>query len=262
MTQPIIQVDAFANEAFSGNPAAVCVMEQAADEKWMQAVALEMNLSETAFLYPADGGYNLRWFTPASEVNLCGHATLASAFVLFEDGLVDKSKPVSFFTKSGELKTAYIDGLIELDFPAIETKECSPPEGLLTSLGVTSQYVARAGEDYLVVVSSDEIVRDVRPDFGRLARLPVRGAIVTGRSRFDYDFVSRFFAPLYGINEDPVTGSAHCALTPYWAKELGKTELTAYQASQRGGELMLELKGDRVKIRGNAVITMRGNLEC
>ncbi|MCK5127005.1 MAG: PhzF family phenazine biosynthesis protein [candidate division Zixibacteria bacterium] len=262
MTHSIIQVDAFADQPFTGNPAAVCLLDKPASEDWMQAVAMEMNLSETAFLYPTDTGYNLRWFTPASEVNLCGHATLASAFVLFSDNLVDKSKPVSFLTKSGELKASYVDGFIELDFPAIKSVPCSPPDGLLESLGVQAQYVAKAGEDYMVIVSSDEIVKDVNPDFNLLGRLPVRGVAVSGRSRFDFDFVSRFFAPLYGINEDPVTGSAHCALAPYWANELGKTKLSAYQASARGGKLSLELKGDRVLLSGKAVITLRGKLHC
>ncbi|MEZ5358227.1 MAG: PhzF family phenazine biosynthesis protein [Candidatus Zixiibacteriota bacterium] len=262
MTQSIVQVDAFADRPFVGNPAGVCIMKKAADETWMQSVAAEMNLSETAFLYPIETGYHLRWFTPLAEVRLCGHATLATAYVLFTDGYVPKTDQIIFHTLSGDLIAAYDDGWIELDFPVRITSPCTPPAGLLEALGVTSEYVANAGEDYLVVVDSDDIVRAVKPDFNRLSGLTVRGISVTAKAAKKYDFVSRFFAPAVGINEDPVTGSVHCALTHYWSQQLGKKELFAYQASQRGGELRLRLEGDRVKIRGKATITIRGELTC
>lgn len=262
MTQSIIQVDAFADRPFVGNPAAVCILDHEADENWMQNVAAEMNVSETAFLYRTESGYNLRWFTPAAEVNLCGHATLASAFVLFYHGHVLKTDRIVFHTKSGDLTAAYDNGWIELDFPAIESESCPAPDGLLDALGVGADYVARAGEDYLIVVNSDDTVKKIRPDFARLAVLPVRGVMVTAKAPAGYDFVSRFFAPAIGINEDPVTGSAHCALTPYWSQQLGKKDFLAFQASRRGGELRLSLEGNRVKIRGRAVITVRGELQC
>ena len=260
MSQSIIQVDSFARKPFAGNPAGVCIMSKAAEENWMQAVAMEMNLSETAFLYPADGGYNLRWFTPRAEVQLCGHATLASAFVLYTDGHISKDQPVSFFTKSGELKAGWADGKIRMDFPAIKTKKCSAPTGLIEALGIEPEYIARADDDYLLVVKTESDVRRIAPNFSDLKGITARGICVTAPADTTYDFVSRFFAPAVGIDEDPVTGSAHCALAPYWAKRLGQKQLSAFQASERGGEVGLEIQGDRVIILGSAVLTIRGEL--
>ena len=254
----LLQIDAFTSQAFRGNPAAVCLLDRERDERWMQDVAAEMNLSETAFLLLRDDGdYGLRWFTPAVEVALCGHATLASAHALYEEhGLTS----VRFHTKSGVLTAERTGGAIELDFPATLAERANPPEGLLESLGVASPvYVGRNRFDYLVEVASEEEVRALDPDHVRLRRIPVRGVIVTSRSR-ELDFVSRFFAPGSGIDEDPVTGSAHCCLTPYWAAKLGKDTMTAFQASRRGGVVRVRLAGDRVKLGGEAVTVLRGEL--
>lgn len=253
----LYQIDAFTSQAFRGNPAAVCLLEGERDAPWMQNVAAEMNLSETAFLVPRDADYSLRWFTPAAEVKLCGHATLASAHALHEEHGVTF---VRFHTLSGVL-TATRDGdWIELDFPARATEPVEAPAGLLESLGVSqARWVGRNVDDYVIELASEDDVRAVRPDFKRLGTIPVRGVIVTSPSK-DYDFVSRFFGPAVGVDEDPVTGSAHCALTPYWAAKLGKTEMLAYQASQRGGEIQVRLDGDRVKMRGQALTVLRGDL--
>ncbi|HEX6100768.1 MAG TPA: PhzF family phenazine biosynthesis protein [Thermoanaerobaculia bacterium] len=254
----LLQVDAFTAQAFRGNPAAVCLLDAERDERWMQDVAAEMNLSETAFLLRrADSDYSLRWFTPEVEVALCGHATLASAHALYEEhGLTS----VRFHTKSGVLTADRTGNAIELDFPAILEERAEPPEGLLSSLGVTAPvYVGRNKFDYLVEVASEDEVRALDPDHTQLGRIPVRGVIVTSRSR-EYDFVSRFFAPGSGIAEDPVTGSAHCCLTPYWAPKLGKDAMTAFQASKRGGVVQVRLAGGRVKLGGAAVTVLRGEL--
>jgi PhzF family phenazine biosynthesis protein len=256
----LLQIDAFTSEAFRGNPAAVCLLDAERPDAWMQNVAVEMNLSETAFLLPREDGYSLRWFTPAVEVALCGHATLASAHALWDEQLLAPADVARFHTKSG-LLTATRDGdRIELDFPAtLETKHHAP-EGLLESLGVANAiYVGRNKFDYLVEVGSEDEVRALDPDHARLRKIPVRGVIVTSRSQ-DYDFVSRFFAPGSGVDEDPVTGSAHCCLTPYWSAKLGKSEMIAYQASKRGGVVRVRLAGDRVKLAGNAVTVFRGEL--
>jgi PhzF family phenazine biosynthesis protein len=223
----------------------------------MQDVAAEMNLSETAFLLPRDDGFSLRWYTPEAEVALCGHATLASAHVLYEEQGLESAR---FHTKSG-LLTARRDGeWIELDFPAKIAEPCDAPEGLLESLGVREPlYVGRNKFDYMIEVASEEEVRAIQPDHARLRTIPVRGTIVTSRGR-EYDFVSRFFAPAVGVDEDPVTGSAHCALTPYWAAKLGKDSMTGYQASKRGGVVRVRLEGDRVKLIGQAVTVLRGEL--
>jgi PhzF family phenazine biosynthesis protein len=262
MSQRIVQVDAFTDRAFAGNPAAVCIMERAADEAWMKNIAREMNLAETAFLYPENGHYQLRWFTPTVEVKLCGHATLASAHVLWQDGHLPDGQQARFQTLSGLLTADREGGWIKLDFPAKEPIECAPPEGLLESLSITNpRFVGKNVFDYLIEVDSDDVVRSITPDMGMLARVEARGAIVTSRSSSpEYDFISRFFAPAAGVPEDPVTGSAHCALTPYWSERLGKTELRAYQASERGGELKLALRGDRVLLYGKAVTVLAGDL--
>jgi PhzF family phenazine biosynthesis protein len=259
MPLPIAQVDAFTGRAFAGNPAAVCILPEARDAAWMQSVAAEMNLAETAFLVKQAGGYDLRWFTPAVEVSLCGHATLASAHVLWQDGHLPPGADARFHTLSG-LLTARKDGdWIELDFPARPETAAPAPEGLAAALGAEPTYTGRNALDYIVELDSEETVRSLKPDLGVIAKLPVRGLMVTARGT-QYDFVSRFFAPAVGVNEDPVTGSAHCCLVPYWAPKLGKTEFLAYQASPRGGILRLKLAGARVKLAGQAVTVLRGEL--
>lgn len=261
MALTIVQVDAFTDTAFRGNPAAVCVLPAPRDEAWMQAVALEMNLSETAFLVPGEDGYGLRWFTPAVEVVLCGHATLASAHVLWEDGHLPAAREARFHTKSGLLTAARAGDWIELDFPAKPETATPPPPGLAEALGAAPKYVGKNQLDYLVELDAEETVRRLAPDHGALAKLPVRGVMVTSRATTaPYDFVSRFFAPGSGIPEDPVTGSAHCALGPFWAARLGRTELLAYQASPRGGVVRVRVAGDRVKLGGRAVTVLRGEL--
>jgi len=256
----LLQVDAFTSQAFRGNPAAVCLLDGERDAQWMQNVATEMNLSATAFLLPTDAGFSLRWFTPAIEVALCGHATLASAHALWEEQILDTGATARFHTKSGLLTAVRNSDWIELDFPATPEERSDAPEGLLESLGVEHPvYVGRNKFDYLVEVGSEDQVRALDPDHAQLRKIPARGVIVTSRSQ-DYDFVSRFFAPGSGIDEDPVTGSAHCCLTPYWSARLGKTEMIAYQASSRGGIVRVRLAGDRVKLGGQAVTVLRGNL--
>ena len=259
----LVQIDAFTRQAFRGNPAAVCLLDRERDARWMQDVAAEMNLSETAFLLPAgDSGFTLRWFTPATEVALCGHATLASAHALWEEEILAPTAVAHFLTKSGLLTAQRKGDRIELDFPATLEQQSDAPAGLLESLGVSDPvYVGRNKFDYLVEVASEHMVRSLDPDHAQLRKIDVRGVIVTSRaSSTDADFVSRFFAPGSGIDEDPVTGSAHCCLTPYWASRLGKHEMTAYQASPRGGFVYVRLAADRVKLAGHAVTVLRGEL--
>jgi PhzF family phenazine biosynthesis protein len=258
----LLQVDAFSSEPFRGNPAAVCFLDRERDDAWMAKVAAEMNLSETAFLLPRDDGWSLRWFTPAVEVKLCGHATLGSAHAMWEEGVLAPDETARFHTLSGVLTASRDGDFIELDFPAKANEEIAPPAGLLDALGVEdARYVGRNEFDYLVELDSEDAVRAVRPDFSVLRQLPVRGAIVTSRATNNgYDFVSRFFAPAAGVDEDPVTGSAHCALTPYWSERLGKSEMNAWQASARGGALRVRLAGDCVKLAGRAVTVLRGEL--
>ncbi len=258
----MVQADAFTDRPFSGNPAAVVVLEKAVDDRWMQNVALEMNLAETAFLVRrSDGDFDLRWFTPAIEVDLCGHATLASAHVLWEEGYLEPKVQARFHTRSGVLTADRRDGAIILDFPAMPERETEPPEGLLRALGVSAGYVGKSAFDYLVEVESEAAVRAASPDFGALGGIKARGVIVTARaSTPGFDFVSRFFAPAAGINEDPVTGSAHCTLGPFWAARLHKTSFVAYQASPRGGVVKVDVKGDRILLGGQAVTVLRGEL--
>jgi PhzF family phenazine biosynthesis protein len=258
VSQLIIQVDAFTDRPFSGNPAAVCLMNAPADETWMQQVAAEMNLSETAFLFPERDGYRLRWFTPMVEVDLCGHATLASAHVLWEDGHLTAAQPARFYTKIGLLTAAKKGAMIEMNFPAYPVAQCESPPGLLEALGVTARFVGRSQTgSYLVEVDSEAVVRGCRPDFNSLALLSRLGVIITSRAVDDrYDFVSRFFAPGVGINEDPVTGAAHCSLGPYWTPILCKAELVGYQASSRGGVVRVCAENDRVVLGGQAVTVM------
>ena len=263
MPQPIVQVDAFADRPFAGNPAAVCVLDAPREPGWMQSVATEMNLSETAFLERQDdGGYALRWFTPACEVDLCGHATLASAHVLWQDGHLAPDAEARFQTRSG-LLTARRDGeWIWLDFPALPpTLLAEPPAGWAEALDAAPVAVGRSRFDYIVELDSEDVVRALRPDLRAVKAMGARGVIVTARGAAgEFDFVSRFFAPGAGVDEDPVTGSAHCVLTPYWAEKLGKTEMTAYQASARGGVVRVRLAGDRVHLGGQAVTVLRGEL--
>ncbi|HXJ31816.1 MAG TPA: PhzF family phenazine biosynthesis protein [Gemmatimonadales bacterium] len=261
MSIRIVQVDAFTATPFAGNPAAVCVLPNPASEQWMQHVAREMNLSETAFLVRSGDAWQLRWFTPTVEIALCGHATLASAHVLWEDQLLPAGTQARFDTMSGRL-TADRDGSwIAMDFPAVPVTPVEAPPDLLPALGVTAVAVGKNRMDYLVEVGSEAEVLAVTPDHTRLRRLPVRGVIVTARaSGSDYDFVSRFFAPGSGVDEDPVTGSAHCALAPYWAAKLGRPELVGRQASARGGIVKVRAKGERVVLAGRAVIVLRGEL--
>ena len=261
MATKIFQVDAFTAEPFKGNPAAVCILKEPADEKWMQNVAREMNLSETAFLVPKPDAFDLRWFTPTTEVDLCGHATLASAHALWEDGVLQKDQPARFNTRSGLLTARRRGEWIELDFPANTVETCPPPAGLVEALGVEGKFIGWDGTDYLVEVKGKKIIADLQPDLIALKNFPARGIIVTGRANTTkYDFVSRFFAPGVGINEDPVTGSAHCSLGPFWAGRLRKRELLGYQASSRGGFVRVTLKEDRVLLGGQAVTIFQGVL--
>ncbi|GCE13533.1 PhzF family phenazine biosynthesis protein [Tengunoibacter tsumagoiensis] len=262
MGSRIVQVDAFTNTPFGGNPAAVCLLDNLRDDRWMQHIAQEMNLSETAFLLREGKSFRLRWFTPAVEVKLCGHATLASAHVLWEEEYVQPNQTIYFETQSGQLTAQRHGEWIELNFPATPETAAEAPAGLLEALGVSALYVGKTTFDYLVEVESEDIVRAMQPNFSALIKVPARGVIVTSRARpgSDYDFVSRFFGPQVGVNEDPVTGSAHCCLAPYWSARLGRTELTGYQASARGGIVRVRLDGDRVHLGGQAVTIMRGEL--
>lgn len=257
----LLLIDAFTDKPFAGNPAAVCLLPGPHDATWMQLVAREMNLSETAFLHPIEGGWSLRWFTPSVEVELCGHATLASAFALAEEGILEPGGQARFHTRSGWLTCRRDGGWIEMDFPAVMARPCATPPGLAESLGVELLWTGQNGMDYLVEVADEKCLRGLRPDFSSLALLPVRGVIVTCRSESpEFDFVSRFFAPAAGVNEDPVTGSAHCALGPYWRTKLGKSDFTAFQASARGGVVKVGDRGERVLLRGQAVLMGRVEL--
>ena len=257
----IYQVDAFTEKPFRGNPAAVCILLEPGEEAWMQNVAREMNLSETAFLHKQRDGFNLRWFTPAVEVELCGHATLASAHILWETGLLAVEDTARFHTRSGLLTAERRGEEIELNFPATPPTVASVPVGLVEALGVVSRYVGKSRYDYVVEVEAEEVVRGLKPDFARLKGISARGIMVTSvASSGKYDFVSRFFAPGAGVNEDPVTGSAHCCLGPFWSERLGKDEMVAYQASARGGVIQVRVAGKRVYLGGRAVTVLRGEL--
>ncbi|MGH9432297.1 MAG: PhzF family phenazine biosynthesis isomerase [Terriglobia bacterium] len=256
----ITQADAFTRRPYRGNPAAVCVLATPQTDRWKQDVAREMNLSETAYLERVEDGFRLRWFTPATEVDLCGHATLASAHVLWEEGHLSANSAARFYTRSGLLTASRVNGWIAMDFPALAESPAEPPPGLIESLGVEPIYVGRSRFDYLLEVASESIVREARPDFNRLMHVEARGVILTSRSGGEYDFVSRFFAPRAGVWEDPVTGSAHCCLGPYWKKRLEKDEFKAFQASSRGGELKIRVQGERVLLSGQAVTVLRGEL--
>lgn len=256
------QVDAFTAKVFAGNPAAVYLLPEAGAETWMQAVAREMSLAATAFLVPCPDGYRLRWFTTTSELDLCGHATLASAHVLWEDGHLDRDAPARFHTRSGLLTARRENHLTWLDFPATPAEAVAAPKELQSALGARTCWAGQTRLDYLVELESEAAVRGLAPDLARLARLPVRGVIVTAPAENGGDFVSRFFAPAVGIPEDSVTGSSHCALGPYWGEQLGRTELVGFQVSARGGEVRVRLEGDRVQLGGQAVTVLKGELFC
>lgn len=261
MGQRITQVDAFADKPFAGNPAAVCILPTPRDEQWMQNVAREMNLSETAFLVKQQDGYDLRWFTPAVEVELCGHATLASAHVLWEEGHLKTHEAAHFHTKSGLLTAKRVGDWMDLDFPSTPEEPAEAPPQLLQALKVSPRYVGKNRFDYLLEAESDRIVRELDPNYSLLRSINVRGVMVTSiSSTKEFDFVSRFFAPGSGIDEDPVTGSAHCCLGPYWKRRLGKEEFVAYQASPRGGIVKVRCGNGRVYLGGKAVTVLRGEL--
>ncbi|MBN1630265.1 MAG: PhzF family phenazine biosynthesis protein [Thermoleophilia bacterium] len=263
MAVRILHIDAFTEAPFAGNPAGVCLLPAPRDDAWMQRVAFEMNLPETAFLVRQEDGFSLRWFTPATEVDLCGHGTLASAHALWDSGELAQGEQACFHTRSGLLTAERRDGLIWLDFPALTVSPADAPTGLLAGLGIDSRplYVGRFGEEYLIELDGEEQVRQVRPDFAALRKLPGSAAVVTSLCTSGrFDFVSRCFAPWMGVDEDPVTGSVHCCLGPFWGERLGKRDLLAYQASARGGELHIGLRGERVGLGGHAVTVVRGEL--
>ncbi len=257
MKLPIFQVDAFTSRIFGGNPAAVCPLDSWLDYDVMQAIAAENNLAETAFFVAGPDRFHLRWFTPTAEVDLCGHATLASAWVLFEK-LGVKSDEVGFDTRSGVLTVKRDGAKLSMDFPSRPGEPCEAPEALLAGLGIKAAEVLKA-RDYLVVLESEAAVRAVQPDFAKLMAVDTFGIILTGPGN-EADFVSRFFAPRMGVPEDPVTGSSHCTLTPYWSGRLGKTRLRARQVSARGGELECEDLGARVSIAGQAALYLEGSI--
>ncbi len=261
MRIPIFQVDAFSEKPFSGNPAAVCILEEEKDDGWLRSMAAEMNLSETAYLWKLESGYRLRWFTPTEEVDLCGHATLASAHILWETGRLNVENCAEFSTLSGTLKAKKKADWIELDFPSeVEEPSEVPPE-LTEALKVSPQYYGKNRMDGIVLLKSENEVLNLRPDFETLSKVEVRGIIVTAPSSSkDFDFVSRFFAPRFGINEDPVTGSAHCCLGPFWGNRLGKIELKARQLSSRGGVVRMVLKKNRTILSGRATTIFNGEL--
>lgn len=260
MGLPLYLVDAFARERFGGNPAGVCLLRSPRDDPWMQAVAREVNASETAFVLAQGTDFQLRWFSPVVEIDLCGHATLASAHVLWESGKLDLSIPARFHTRSGPLTCVRHDDWIVMDFPAKALTARPAPAELKKVVGVPVVWSGKSDSDWLVELESEEHVRALQPDLALLATLTVRGLCVTARAQGQHDFVSRFFAPRVGIPEDPVTGSAHCALGPYWAAKLGKREVTGWQASQRGGEVRVRVDGARVQLSGQAQTVMRGEL--
>jgi PhzF family phenazine biosynthesis protein len=258
MNLKIYQVDAFTKEVFKGNPAAVCPLDEWLDAELMQKIALENNLSETAFFVKKDDLYEIRWFTPTYEIDLCGHATLASAFVIFEVLQLENEKINFHSHKSGRLSVEKKEDLLVLDFPSRPVSPCEAAIGLIEAIGKEPKEILKA-RDYFLVYENEQEVLDINPNFSKLLEIDAHGFIVTAKGNSS-DFVSRFFAPEVGVFEDPVTGSSHCNLIPYWAEKLGKTELFGKQISARGGELFCELKGDRVKIGGNAVLYLKGEI--
>lgn len=262
MEVPVFRVDSFAERPFTGNPAGVCVLDSPADDAWMQAVAAELNAPATAFVAELPDGFDLRWFTPVSPLSLCGHGTLAAAHVLWESGLISGDS-IAFHTKSGQLIANRSGADIELDFPARpQLREEGPiAADLANALGVAEVHVGRNDKDFLIEVATESEVRSLTPDFARLKELPLRGVMVTAQSAtLGCDFVSRFFAPSIGIDEDYATGSAHICLGPYWAAKLGKTSLTGFQASSRGATIRVRLEGERVVLAGRAITILRGKM--
>ena len=262
MTIRIYQVDAFTDQLYHGNPAAVCFPHESADPEWMQSVAAEMNLAETAFLWQrADGTYDLRWFTPKVEVDLCGHATLASAHALWESGDLSRTEPAQFHTRSGLLTARPIDqNWIELDFPSLPPEPVTAPQGLTEALASQPQYVGIAAQNHLVELESAQAVRELEPDFNLLGKHNLSVIATAVSDDPEFDFISRYFAVPFGIYEDPATGSTHCTLGPYWQSRLGKNEFVAYQASARGGVIKVRVEDDRTLIAGQAVTVLRGEL--
>lgn len=255
----IFQVDAFTAEAFKGNPAGVCLLEKQMDERLMQQIAMEMNLSETAFVFKIKDGYKLRWFTPHVEEELCGHATLATAHILYEEGLLQLDEEARFHTRSGLLTVSKKGDHLEMNFPAEPESPVDAPPILIRAIGEQPVYTGKNRLDYLFQFASEKQIQEIKPDMNLLREIPVRGVIVTAKAETSaYDFVSRFFAPYDGIDEDPVTGSAHCCLGPFWQKQLGKTDFVAYQASARGGIMQVGVRNDRVLLSGQAVTVIRG----
>lgn len=276
---PLYHVNAFTDNEFAGNPAAVCLLNTDKGDGWMQSMAAQMNLSETAFIQPlastfargkadvatsnakSSNAFQLRWFTPTREVDLCGHATLASAHILWEQGYVERSEVIRFTTLSGVLTAAWKSGTIQLDFPATPAVPAEPPLSLLDGLGISPIYSAKFGEKYLLQVDNMATLLSITPDFSALMQLPERGVSVTCLDQSEkYDFASRYFAPWVGIDEDPVNGSSHCALAPFWRDQLGRQKLFARQASSRGGDLIVECVDERVKISGRALSVLKGLL--
>lgn len=263
MSLPLTIVDAFAAEPFTGNPAAVCLLDAPAPEAWMQSVASEMNLSETAFVVPTGKAFNLRWFTPEIEVDLCGHATLASAHVLFETRVLEPGTEARFDTRSGRLTVRQLeDGRLQMDFPATPPSEVPAPDGFMEAFGVKPVWFGRTRFDLFAELAAESDIRQLDPDHRTVAALGARGIILTARAdeASEYDAVSRFFAPGSGVPEDPVTGSAHCAIGPYWAQRLGLEIVSCYQASARGGHVEVHVRGDRVNLVGRAMTVARGEL--
>lgn len=257
----LLQVDAFTDRPYAGNPAAVCLLEGPRDDAWMQSVASEMNLSETAFISARDDGFDLRWFTPVAEVDLCGHATLASAHALWTTRCVEDTRSITFHTRSGPLVCSRHGEFIEMDFPAVPVQAADSPAGLVDALGAEAVFCGTSRFDLLLEFESEHVIRSLDPDFAKLRRIPARGIIATSRSSDPrFDFVSRFFGPGVGVDEDPVTGSAHCSLGPFWGERLGKTEMTALQASSRSGIVSVRVAGDRVVLGGQAVTVLEGHL--
>ncbi len=260
MKEGIYHVDAFAERPFTGNPAGVCLLDKAKPDSWLQGIAREMNLSETAFLLEEKEGYSLRWFTPGTEVELCGHATLAAAHILWETGRLPRESTALFHTLSGTLSARRSGEWITMDFPSEEDEPVAAPDELLRALGVRPLYAGKNRFDYILEFDSEDDIRKMDPDFRLMRAVSCRGVIVTAAASKDFDFVSRFFAPGVGIDEDPVTGSAHCCLGPYWGRRLGRSSFTAYQASTRGGVVRVEVRGSRVMLGGRAVTVMGGEV--
>ena len=258
---PCFHIDAFASTRFTGNPAAVVVFASYPPDAVLQAIAAEHNLSETAFLVQDGAKWHLRWFTPTVEVPLCGHATLASAWVILERIAPDRDDVVFITLRSGELRVCRTGSAYEMDFPSLPPVPVAPPPGLAAMLGVEPIEVLANATNYLAVLESAAVVRGLTPDLQAIARLDRSGLIVSARGDHEYDCVSRYFAPQKGIPEDPVTGGAHCALAPYWAARLGKPELRAFQASRRGGVIGCRVDGDRVALRGKCIVFSEGHLE-